>query len=173
MFVKLLLPLPVYLFWMKNAVAKNNWIELQFRLLLIVMALDTTRNIQQKFSGKYSWSPYSQRWQGNNGTIQIRSLEDDVHAQIKSNRECNTKRHEHGRNVRLKCNESQVENMLAQDEIVGNKINSESQNRICSATRRIMIGLQGHKAFEYRIENIQRRSIFVFYCGPAAWKLRN
>jgi hypothetical protein len=86
---------------------------------------------------------------------QVRALENDIHTQVKANRESDAKRHKHGRNVGLKCDKAQVKDLFMQNEIVRDEIDGESKNGIRSAASCIMIGLKGHERAEDWIENIQ------------------
>jgi hypothetical protein len=52
---------------------------------------------------------------------------------------------------------SQMKNFFLKQEVVGQKVNDQSSNRITATTRGIMIGLQGHETPEKRIKNIQHR----------------
>ena len=83
------------------------------------------------------------------------SLEDHVHAQVKSDWESNDEGNKECCYVRLECNKPEIEHLFVQNIIIGNKIDQQAQRRIGTTAGCIMIGLQRHEPFYQRIEYIQ------------------
>ena len=59
--------------------------------------------------------------------------------------------------MRFKSDKAKVKNLFLKNKMVGKKIHGKAQQGIHSPARSIMIGLQGHKLPEQRIEKIQNR----------------
>lgn len=55
----------------------------------------------------------------------------------------------------LECNEPEVQHLLVEDIIIGNKIDQQAKRCIGTTAGCVMIGLQRHKFFNQRIEYIQ------------------
>ena len=86
---------------------------------------------------------------------QVRPLEHHVHAEVKTDRERNKKGHDKSRHVGLKCQHTHMHHLLVQHKIVKHVVKKNIEQRIAAAAGCVVIGLQGHKAFEQRIKNIQ------------------
>lgn len=86
---------------------------------------------------------------------QVRALKHYVHAQIKTNGEGDEEGHEKGRHVRRKRNKAEVQDLFVQHVIKEDVIKKNVEQRVAAAAGRIVIGLNGHEAFEQGIKNIQ------------------
>ena len=95
--------------------------------------------------------------------LEVRALKNHKHAEVKTDRQRNKKRNKKGGDVRLEHNKTQIERLLVQYVIVGNKIGGQREQGIDAAASGVVVGLQRHKTPERRIKNIQHRKYGPFY----------
>lgn len=90
-----------------------------------------------------------------NSAAQIRTVKDDVHAQVKTDGKRNEKSHDEGSHVRRKGNEPEMQHLLVQNVVKENVVKKNIEQRVAAATSRVMVGLQRHEPAEQRIKNVQ------------------
>lgn len=88
-------------------------------------------------------------------SAQIRPLKDDIHAQVKTNRERDKKSNDERCYMRLEGQHSYLQYLFVQYEIVNHVVEKNIEQCIASTAGCVMISLNGHEPSEQRVEDVQ------------------
>ena len=122
---------------------------------MIVPAKGFDKELQQYIVEAYTGHGYKEISDQLNPPAQVRSLEDHIHAEVKTNRKRDEEGHDKGRYVRLEGQHANVHYLLVQDEVVEHVVKENVEQRIATTAGSIMIGLNGHEPPEQGVEYVQ------------------
>lgn len=90
-------------------------------------------------------------------------LEDNITAQVKTNRKCNRKADQESCDMGADRQEADMDRRLAKNEIIGNEEKADIQQGIESAAGSVAESLKWHDAPEHRIEQVYHRQYYALY----------